>query len=275
MIHRFLAISCGNGQPTECWATHNISKNQRDNEPVDRPLCNYLQRKVAFKKPTTADVPLRYKACKGQEWVGQGPMVALAAARLGHIVPDVTHPKNWETTASQVSMYVLMGSPCPAISTNPPELSMEVPAAPNQSWNKYDVASYHLMQALFPPENHEERQNIVNPDRQTLEEWPVHGAPYPGVRLQTQRDAVTWFPLPLQNALYNAIYEQWILSVECGEAQTEATGVRAAWGTPHGVLWMHSALNGVLTKNVFENKSFSRGNAPGNKYKHTSGDPQG
>ena len=33
--------------------------------------------------------------------------------------------------------------------------------------------------------------------------------------------------------------------------------------------------NGVLTKTVFENKFFSRGNAPGNKYKHTSGDPQG
>ena len=31
-----------------------------------------------------------------------------------------------------------------------------------------------------------------------------------GLRLQTERDAVTWFPLPLQNALYNAIYEQWI-----------------------------------------------------------------
>ena len=33
--------------------------------------------------------------------------------------------------------------------------------------------------------------------------------------------------------------------------------------------------NGVPTKTVFENKFFSRGNAPGNKYKHTSGDPQG
>ena len=87
---------------------------------------------------------------------------------------------------------------------------MEVPAAPNQSWNNYDVAGYHLMQALFPPVMHEQLQNIVNPDRQTLEEWPVHGAGYPGVRLQTQRDAVTWFPLPLQNALYTAIYEQWV-----------------------------------------------------------------
>ena len=135
-------------------------------------------------------------------------MVAVAAAQLEHIVPDVTHPTKWETTASRV--YVPMGSPGPAISTNPPELSMEVPAAPNQSWNNYDVAGYHLMQALFPPEIHEQLQNIVKPERQTLEEWPVHGAGYPGVRLQTQRDAVTWFPLPLQNALYTAIYEQWV-----------------------------------------------------------------
>ena len=131
-------------------------------------------------------------------------MVALAAAQLEHIVPDVTHPTKWETTASRV--YIPIGSPGPAISTNPPELSMEVLAAPNQSWNNYHVAGYHLMQALFPLEMHEQLQNIVNPDQQTLEEWPVHGADYPGVRLQTQRDAVTWFPLPLQNALYNAIY---------------------------------------------------------------------
>ena len=33
--------------------------------------------------------------------------------------------------------------------------------------------------------------------------------------------------------------------------------------------------NGVLTKTVFENKFFSRGNAPGDKYEHTTGDPQG
>ena len=208
MIHRLVTIGYGNGPPTECWATHDISKNQWDNEPVDRPLCGYLQRKAAVKKPTTAHVPLRYKACKGQEWVGQGPMIALAAAQLEHIAPDVTHPPKWEKTASRV--YVPMGSPGPAISTSPAELSMEVPAAPNQSWNNYNVAGYHLMQALFPPEIHKQLQNIVNPDRQTLEEWPVHGAGYPGLRLQTHRDAVTWFPLPLQNALYNAIYEQWI-----------------------------------------------------------------
>ena len=73
-------------------ATHDISKNQWDNEPVDRPLCSYLKRKAAVKKPTTADLPLRYKACIGQDWVGQGPMVALAAAQLEHIVPHVTHP---------------------------------------------------------------------------------------------------------------------------------------------------------------------------------------
>ena len=66
------------------------------------------------------------------------------------------------------------------------------------------------MQALFPPEIHEQVQNVVNPHRQTLEEWPAHVASYPGVRLQTQREAVTWFPLPLQIALYNAICEQWI-----------------------------------------------------------------
>ena len=89
MIHRLVTIGCGNGPPTECWATHNISKTEWDNEPVDRPLCSYLQRKAAVKKPTTADVPLRYKACKGQDWVGQGPMVALAAGQLEHIVPDV------------------------------------------------------------------------------------------------------------------------------------------------------------------------------------------
>ena len=57
----------------------------------------------------------------------------------------MTHPTKWETTASRV--YVPMGSPCPAISTNPRELSMEVPATPNQSANNYDVAGYHLMQA--------------------------------------------------------------------------------------------------------------------------------
>ena len=204
MIHRLVTIGCGNGPPTECWATHDISKNQWDIELVDRPICSYLQRKAAVKKPTTAHVPLRHNARKGQEWVGQGPMVALAAAQLEHIVPDVTHPTKWETTASP--MYVPKGSPGPAISTNPLEPSMEVPAAPNQSWNNYDVAGYHLMHALFPPETQEHLQKIVNPDRQTLEEWPVHGAGYPGVRLQTQRDAVTWFPLPLQNALYNAIY---------------------------------------------------------------------
>ena len=153
-------------------------------------------------------MPLKYKACKGQDWVGQGPMVALAAAYLEHIVPDVTHLTKWETTASRI--YVPMGSPGPAISTNPPELSMEVPAAPNQSAITHDVAGYHLMRALFPPEIHEPLQNIVNPDWQTLEEWPVHGAGYPGLRLQTQRDTVAWFPLPPQNALYNAIYGQWI-----------------------------------------------------------------
>ena len=98
-------------------------------------------------------------------------------------MPDVTHPPKWETTAIRV--YVPMGSPGPAISTNRSELSMEVPAASNQSWNNYDVAGYHLMQALFPPEINEQLQNIVNPDRMTLEEWPVHGAGYPGVRLQT------------------------------------------------------------------------------------------
>ena len=96
MIHRLVTIGCGNRPSTDCWATHDISKNQWDNEPVDRPLCSFLQRKAAVKKPTTADVPLRYKACKGQDWVGQGPMVALAAAQLEHIVPDVTHPTKWE-----------------------------------------------------------------------------------------------------------------------------------------------------------------------------------
>ena len=80
MIHRLVTIGCGNGPPTECCATHDISKNQWESEPVDRPHCSYWQRKAGVKKPTTAHVPLRYKACKGQEWVGQGPMVALAAA---------------------------------------------------------------------------------------------------------------------------------------------------------------------------------------------------
>ena len=98
---------------------------------MDRPLCSYLQRKAKVTKPTTAHVPLRYKGCKGQEWVGQGPMVAVAAAQLEHIVPDVTHLTKWETTASR--MYVLMGSPGPAISTNPPGLSMDVSAAPKES----------------------------------------------------------------------------------------------------------------------------------------------
>ena len=157
MIHRLktiVSIGCGNGPPTECWATHDISKNHWDTDPMDRPLCSYLQRKAKVTKPTTAHAPLRYKGCKGQEWVGQGPMVAVAAAQLEHIVPDVTHPTKWETTASRV--YVPMGSPGPAISTNPPEVSMEVLAAPNQSWNNYDVAGYHLMQALFPLEIHEQ-----------------------------------------------------------------------------------------------------------------------
>ena len=162
--------------------------------------------KAAVKKPTTADVLVIYKAFKGQDRVGQGPMVALVVAQLQHIVPDVTHPTKWESTADRV--YFPMDSLSPAITTNPPTLSMEVPAAPNQSANNYDVPGYHLMQALFPPEIHEQVQNIVIPDRQTLEEWPIHGAGYRGVRLQTQRDTVTCFPLPLQNALYNAIYEQ-------------------------------------------------------------------
>ena len=70
MIQRRVSIGCGNGPQTECWATHNISKNQWDTDPVDRPLCNYLQRKAKVTKPTTAHVPLRYKGCKGQEWVG-------------------------------------------------------------------------------------------------------------------------------------------------------------------------------------------------------------
>ena len=165
VIHRLVTIGCGNGPPTECWATHDISKNQWDNEPVDRPLCSSLQTKAAVKKPAPADVTLRYKACKGQEWVGEGPMVALAAAQLEHIVPDVTHATKLEATASWACVQT--GFPAPAISTNPPELSMEVPAAPNQSWNNYDVAGYHLMQALFPPEIHEQPQNIVNPDRHT------------------------------------------------------------------------------------------------------------
>ena len=150
---------------------------------MDRPLCGFLHRKAAVKNPTTADLSHRYKVCKGQAWVGHGFMVALAAAQLQHIAPDVTHPTKWETTASRV--YVPMGAPSPAISTNPPEVSMEVPAAPNQSANNYDVAGYHLMQALFPPEIHKQLQNIVNPDCQTLDEWHVHGARYPGVRLQT------------------------------------------------------------------------------------------
>ena len=162
---------------------------------MDRPLCSFLQRKAAVRKPAMAHVLLRFNACKGQDWVGQGPMVALATAHVEHVVPDVTHPTKWETTASRV--YVPMGSPGPSLSTNPRELSMEVPAAPNQSANNYDVAGYHLMQALFPPEIHEQLQNIVNLDGRALEEWPVHGASYPGVRLQTQRDTVTSFPLPL------------------------------------------------------------------------------
>ena len=70
MIHRLVTIGCGNGPPTGCWAKHDISKNQWDTNPVDRPLCSYLQRKAKVKKPITADVPLRYKGCKGQEWVG-------------------------------------------------------------------------------------------------------------------------------------------------------------------------------------------------------------
>ena len=90
MIHRLVTIGCGNGPLTECWATHDISKNQWDTDPVDRPLCTYLQRKAKVKKPTTAHVPLRYKGCKGPEWAGQGPMVAFAAAHLEHIIPLAT-----------------------------------------------------------------------------------------------------------------------------------------------------------------------------------------
>ena len=76
---------------------------------MDRSLCSYLQRKAKVTKPTTAHVPLRYKGCIDQEWVSQGPMVAVAAAQLEHIVRDVTHPTKWETTDSWV--YVPMGSP--------------------------------------------------------------------------------------------------------------------------------------------------------------------
>ena len=72
MIHRLVSIGCGNGPQTECWATHDISKNQWDTDPVDRPLCSYLQRKAKVTKPTTAHVPLKYRGGKGQEWVGQG-----------------------------------------------------------------------------------------------------------------------------------------------------------------------------------------------------------
>ena len=63
---------------------------------------------------------------------------------------------------------------------------MGVPAAPNQSADNYDVDDYHLMHALFPPGIHEQLQNIVNPHRQSLEEWPVHVVGYRGVRVQTQ-----------------------------------------------------------------------------------------
>ena len=69
---------------------------------MDRPLCSFLQKKAAVKKPTTADLQLTCKACKRQDWVGHRPMVALAAAQLEHLVPDVTHPTKWETTASRV-----------------------------------------------------------------------------------------------------------------------------------------------------------------------------
>ena len=59
MIHRLVSIGCGNGPQTECWATHDISKNQWDTDPVDRPLCSYLRRKAKVTKPTTAHAPLR------------------------------------------------------------------------------------------------------------------------------------------------------------------------------------------------------------------------
>ena len=61
------------------------------------------------------------------------------------------------------------------------------------------------------------------------------------MRLQSQRDTVTWFPLPLQNALYNAIYEQWIFaawgaqgSTVRGGSRGHADGVQAtSTTTPH------------------------------------------
>ena len=34
------------------------------------------------------------------------------------------------------------------------------------------------------------------------------------MRLQTQWEAITRFPLPLQNALYNTIYEQWFFLID-------------------------------------------------------------
>ena len=67
MIHRLVSIGCGHVPPTECWATHDISKNLWDTDPVDRALCSYLQRKAKVTKPKTAHAPLRYKGCKGQE----------------------------------------------------------------------------------------------------------------------------------------------------------------------------------------------------------------
>ena len=83
MIHRLISIGCGNGPQTANGGPHTtFQKNQWDTDLVDRPLCRYLQRKGKVTKPTTAHAPLRYKGCKGQEWVGQGPMVAVAAAQL-------------------------------------------------------------------------------------------------------------------------------------------------------------------------------------------------
>ena len=150
---------------TWCWATHDISKNHWDTDPVDRPLCNYLERKAKVKKPTTAHVLLRYKACKGQDWVGRGPMVALAAAQLEHIVPDVTNPTKWEQRPAGCTFRWV-----PLVQQSPPT-HLNCPWRFRPLQTKVGTTAMLLATtscSLFSPEIQEQLQNIVNPDRQTL-----------------------------------------------------------------------------------------------------------
>ena len=75
MIHRLVSI--GNGPQTECWATHDISKNQWDTDPVDRPLCSYLQHKAKSPNPQRHTYRSGVRAAKAKSGSVRGPWLQL------------------------------------------------------------------------------------------------------------------------------------------------------------------------------------------------------